>query len=234
MRLRHATLAVVTLTLLGVAGCGDDSDDKAPAAQAPGASAGPSADGGLGGPGASAAPGSSAAPGTSPTEGTSAAKPPKKGGGAAQGPAGKPVVSPDVLTAAGIGPYQVGVQQRELTSADLVGKVTKTKDTCTTAKGLSEYHSPALAFTGGKLQRLTVTSPKVATPKGAKVGTGYANLKGMYPGGKQLDDWVGASGWYAVDGGNALLFRIKDDKVTAIDAGAGPAVQFFYTDKQGC
>jgi hypothetical protein len=229
MRLRHATLAVVTLTLLGVAGCGDDSDDKTPAAPAPGASAAPSADGGLGGPGASATPGSSAAPGTPPTEGTSAAGPPKKGG-----PAGKPAVSPDVLTAAGIGPYQVGVAQRELTSADLVGKVTKARDTCTTARGLGEYHSPALAFTGGKLQRLTVTSPKVTTPKGAKVGTGYAKLKGMYPGGKQLDDWVGAGAWYAVDGGNALLFRIKDDKVASIDAGAGPAVQFFYTDKQGC
>ena len=221
MRLRHATLAVATLTLLAVAGCGDDSDDKAPAAQPPGASAGPSADGGLGGPGASRSP---TAPGT----------PPRKGGGATQGPAGKPAVSPDVLTADGIGPYQVNVRQSELTSADLVGKVTKTKDTCTTAKGLGEYHTPALAFAGGKLQRLTVTSPKVTTPTGAKVGTGYAKLKGMYPGGKQLDDWVGAGAWYAVDGGNALLFRIKDDKVTAIDAGAGPAVQFFYTDKQGC
>ena len=234
MRLRHATLAVAALTLLGVAGCGDDPEDKAPAAAAAGASAGPSADGGLGGPGSSAAPGTSADPGTPPTEGTSPTKPPKRSGGAAQGPAGKPKKSPDVLTAAGIGPYTVGVQQGELTSADLVTQVGKPKDTCTTAKGLSEYHAPTLAFTGGKLQRLTVTSPAVTTPAGAKVGLAYANLKGLYPSGKQLDDWVGASAWYAVDGGNALLFRIKDDKVTSIDAGAATAVQFFYTDKQGC
>ena len=60
MRLRHATLAVAVLTVLSVAGCGDDSAD----------------------------------PGTPPTEGTSAAKPPKKGGGAAQMPAGKPAATP--------------------------------------------------------------------------------------------------------------------------------------------
>ncbi|GAA3338912.1 hypothetical protein GCM10020358_20730 [Amorphoplanes nipponensis] len=233
MRLRHATLAVAALTLLGVAACGDDSDDKGSAAPAAGVSAGPSAGGALGGPGASAAPGASA-PGIPPTEGTSPTKPPKKGGGAAQGPAGKPKISPDVLTAAGIGPYTAGVAQSELKSADLIGKVTATKDTCTTAKGLGEYHTPALAFAAGRLQRVTVTSPEVATPAGAKVGTGYAGLKALYPNGKQLDDWLGASAWYAVDGGNALLFRIKADKVAAIDAGAATAVQFFYTDKQGC
>jgi hypothetical protein len=88
MRLRHATLAVAVLTVLSVAGCGDDSDDPAPVAPAPSVSAGPSTDGALGGPAASAD------PGTPPTEGTSTAKPPKKGGGAAQGPAGKPAATP--------------------------------------------------------------------------------------------------------------------------------------------
>jgi hypothetical protein len=230
MRFRHATLAVAALTVLGVAACGDDPDDGVtPAAPAPGVSVAASAGSGD----TPTQPGSSANPNTPPTEGTSTAKPPKKGGGAAQGPAGKPAGSPDVLTAAGIGPYSIGIDQRELKSAGLVGKITTTK-TCGTTKGLSKYHTPALAFTGGKLQRLTVTSTKVSTPTGAKVGTTYASLKGMYPTGKQLDDWVGASAWYTLDGGNALLFRIKDDKVASIDAGAGSVVQFFYTDKQGC
>jgi hypothetical protein len=228
MRFRHATLAVAALTVFGVTACSDDPEDATPAAPAPGASVAASADASLGDPGASAS------PSTPPTEGTSTAKPPKKGSGdTAQGPAGKPAGSPDVLTAAGIGPYSIGVKQGELKEAGLVGKVT-TKKTCGTAKGLSEYHAPALAFTDGHLQRLTVTSTKIATPTGAKVGTSYANLKGMYPAGKQLDDWVGASAWYTLDGGNALLFRIKDGKVASIDAGAGQVVQFFYTDKQGC
>jgi hypothetical protein len=225
-------LAIAALTMLGVAACGDDSDDNATPAT-PAASASVAASAAASGAGTLGGPGASAAASTAPTEGTSATKPPKKGAGANQGPAGKPAGSPDVLTAAGMGPYSVGVAQTELKSAGLVGAVT-TKDACATAKGLSEYHSPALAFTGGKLQRLTVTSSKVTTTTGAKVGTSYANVKGMYPNGKQLDDWVGASAWYTLDGGNALLFRIADDKVASIDAGVGQAVQYFYTDKQGC
>lgn len=93
MRLRHATLAIATLTLLGVTACGDDSDDPAPVAPAPSVSAGPSAGGAPGDPGASAAP-SSVSSGTPPTEGTSVTNPPKKGGEAAQGPAGKPTTAP--------------------------------------------------------------------------------------------------------------------------------------------
>jgi hypothetical protein len=225
-------LAIAALSLLVVAACGD-SDKADSGTPSPGASVGASAQDGLGGPGASGAPGSSADPGTPPTEGTSPSRPPKKGAGANQGPAGKPAGSPDVLTAAGIGPYSIGIKQTELKSSGLVGNVT-TKDACATAKGLGEYHTPALAFTDGKLQRLTVTSTKVVTPTGAKIGTSYPNIKGMYPGGKQLDDWVGASAWYTLDGDNALLFRIKDDKVASIDAGVGSVVRFHYTDKQGC
>jgi hypothetical protein len=223
MRLRRATLAIAAFTLLGVAACGDDSADEAtptaPAPTVPTAAAGT-----LGDPGASSAPGASQ---------TKATKPPKKNGGGNQEPAGRPAGSPDVLTAAGLGPYSIGIAQAELKSAKLLGKVT-TNDSCATAKGLGEYHTPTLAFDKGKLQRLTVTSPKIATTTGAKIGASYASVKGMYPGGKQLDDWVGASAWYTLDGGNALLFKIKDGKVASIDAGAGPAVQFFYTDKQGC
>jgi hypothetical protein len=233
MRLRHATLAIAALTMLGVAGCGDDPDDTpAPGTPAPGASVAASGTGAPGDPSAPAGD-TSASPTTPPTEGTVPSKAPKKGGEANQGPAGRGAGSPDVLSAAGLGPYEIGATQNGLKSDDLLGKVS-TKDACATAKGLSAYGTPALAFTKGKLQRLTVTSSKIATVAGAKVGTSYASLKGMHPAGKQLDDWVGASAWYTLDGGNALLFRISDGKVASIDAGADPAVQFFYTDKQGC
>jgi hypothetical protein len=224
-------LAVAALTLLGVAACGDDPDDApafvtpAPGTSAPasGAPVGPSTPAG----------GAPASPSTPPTEGTSRSQPPKQGGQANQGPAGKGAGAPDVLSAAGLGPYEIGAAQGALKSGKLLGKVA-TKDGCATARGVGAYASPELAFAKGKLQRLTVTSPKIATVAGAKVGTSYATLKGMYPNGKQLDDWVGASAWYTLDGGNALLFRISDGKVASIDAGADPAVQFFYTDKQGC
>lgn len=237
MRLRRATLAIAALSLLGVAACGDDSEDKAGQPAFVDASTGASAGAAPGAPGgASAGPGggSGTGPSTPAGEGTATVKPPKKGGGAKQGPAGgRQAAAPEVLSAAGVGPYAIGVKQQELTSSGLVGKVS-TKDACATARGLSDYDSPALAFSGGKLQRLTVTSTKLATSTGATVGSSYADVKGQYPGGKQLNDWNGASAWYALDGANALLFRIKDDKVASIDAGAGQAVQFKYTDQQGC
>jgi hypothetical protein len=84
MRLRHAAMAAAMLTMLSVAGCGDDADDKAPVAPAPSVSVAPSAAAG-----APDAPGASAEPGAVPTEGIASAKPPKPGEGAAQGPAGK-------------------------------------------------------------------------------------------------------------------------------------------------
>ena len=91
MRLRHAALAIAALTLLGVTACGDDPDDAAPAAPVSSVPAGLSAPGT---PRPSAAVGTSADPGTPPTEGTATAKPPSKGGEAAQGPAGKPTSTP--------------------------------------------------------------------------------------------------------------------------------------------
>ena len=91
MRLRHAALAVAALTVLSVAGCGDDSDDKAPVAPAPSVSTGPSI--AVEAPGGADAGGASTDPGTPPTEGTSSQQPPKKGE-AAQGPAGKPATTP--------------------------------------------------------------------------------------------------------------------------------------------
>ncbi|MFI7596858.1 hypothetical protein [Actinoplanes sp. NPDC049681] len=237
MRHRRAAVAVAALALLGVAACGDDSDDKGtPATVTPGASAPAVLGGSPGAPagGASAAPGgASAAPGAIPTEGTASQQPPKKGGGANQRPAGKGAVEPDVLAAAGLGPYAIGVAQRDLKSAGLIGAVS-TKQKCATAKGLADYASPALAFSDGKLERISVTSRDVSTATGAEVGTTYAKVKQLYPSGKQLDDWVGAKAWFAVDGGNALLFVIKNDRVASMQAGPAQALQFHHTDDQGC
>ncbi|MEV8507248.1 hypothetical protein AB0368_20870 [Actinoplanes sp. NPDC051475] len=236
MRHRRVAVAVAAFALLGVAACGDDSDDKGtPAAVPPGASAPAASGGSPAAPGGeSVAPGGTpAAPGAVPTEGTASQQPPKKGGGANQRPAGKGAVEPDVLSAAGLGPYAIGVAQPDLKSAQLIGAVS-TKHDCATAKGLSDYASPGLAFSDGKLERISVTSRDISTATGAEVGTTYAKVKAMYPSGKQLDDWVGAKAWFTLDGGNALLFVIKDDRVASMQAGPAQALQFHHTDNQGC
>jgi len=146
---------------------------------------------------------------------------------------GKGTPPNELLTASGLGPYLIGVAQKDLSSAGLVGAVAE-KDACATAKGLGSYHAPALGFDGGTLQRVTVTSPDVSTASGVTVGTAFAEIKSKYPKGQALDNWLGATAWYAADGKNALLFTIKDGKVASIDAGAGQAVRFRYTDNQGC
>ncbi|AGL21304.1 hypothetical protein [Actinoplanes sp. N902-109] len=203
---RPAALAVAAITLIGVAACSHDSDDAgAFVTPAPAASS------------AAAAPAA-----------TTSAPAPRNG----QAPVGKDAGT-DVVSAAGLGPYRTGTAQRDLSSAKLIGSVKKV-DTCTAAAGLSKYKTPSLAFSNGKLTRIAITSSKVQTPAGAKVGMAYDDVKKLYPAGKQLDNWVGASAWYTTDGGNALLFKISDGKVSEIDAGAGEAVQFAYTDQQNC
>ena len=68
----------------------------------------------------------------------------------------------------------------------------------------------------------------------ARTGTGGALvLRGVAGSGKStlLADWVGAPGWFATDGRYALLFRLKDGKVSAIEAGTATTLQFTFTDK---
>ncbi|WP_067509034.1 hypothetical protein [Actinoplanes sp. TFC3] len=207
MRHRRIALTVTAIALLGVAACGNDSDDDAGAFVNPSAAA------------------STAAPAAEPSAPTA-----KNG----QAPVGKDAkTATDVVSASGLGPYLTGVAQADLASAKLIGK-TKKVDKCTAAAGLSKYRAPALAFNDGKLTRISITSTKVKTAGGAKVGMSYDEVKKLYPNGKQLDNWVGASAWYTAEGGNGLLFKIADGKVSAIDAGQGEAVQFAYTDQQGC
>ncbi|ROP31636.1 hypothetical protein [Couchioplanes caeruleus] len=90
MRLRHAAPVLAALTLLGLAACGDDPDDKGtPPPVPPAVSVGASPAAASGGtPGASGRP---ASPQDAPTEGTSSQRPPKKDGGALQGPVGRSV-----------------------------------------------------------------------------------------------------------------------------------------------
>ena len=232
MRHRPIVLLISAVTVISLAGC---SKDDAPAA-APRFEPGAAASGAPGAPGASAvagAPGSSAAPGDPAAPGATNSAEPSKPGDAANGPGGRPAKSADSVSAAGLGPYEIGVPQKELKSAGLLGKVSGGGN-CDTGSGDDKYHSPKLTFRDAKLQRLTVTAKSVVTPEGAKVGTSYADVKGMYPAGKQLSDWVGASGWLTTDGDYALLFKIKGGKVAAIEAGEVSPVQFAFTDNQAC
>jgi hypothetical protein len=224
MRHHRVVLVAVALTLFGVAACSHDKKDASAAAPAP--VSGTSADTGTG-----------AAPATEPAI---QGKPEitKNPDGTLNRGGGRPATSEAALTAGGFGPYKIGVSQAGLASAGLIGKVsTASSANCqgyATATGLSKYHSPALVFYRGKLLHLTVSSADLATDKGVKVGTALANVKGQYPGGKQLDDWTGTSAWFATIGDFALLFPTRNGKVAAIQAGMAEPLQFKYTDNQGC
>jgi hypothetical protein len=148
----------------------------------------------------------------------------------------RPATSGSTVTAGGLGPYQVGVAVGELRAAGLVTRIAPIKGCAgyTGAIGAHRYHSPDLVFYQGRLLHLTVDSARVATDKGVQVGTRAANVRGRYPGGKQLDDWAGNSAWLAVQGDYALLFAMKNGKVTRVQAGMAEPLQFKFTDNQGC
>src|SRR4051812_41061124 len=188
MRHRLAVLTAV-LAVAGLAACSHDKDDEpTPQAQVtvPGGSTAPL-------PGASSslgvAPGASSSVGVPPgASGTAPAgtKPSTPGPGPnASGPArGKGLPTGADISAAGFGPYAIGVAQADLSSAGLVGKVSTDSSGCGRGNGVSKYHSPALVFAKGKLEHIKVTSAKVKTTEGVRVGTTFADVKGSYPEGK--------------------------------------------------
>jgi hypothetical protein len=241
MRHRRILTSVAVLTLLLTAGCGSDDKDQAVAPAPAGAvPATPAADPGVASPDPHASsagvPGanSTAAPTENAPTGKSTGKPGRSGRGTT--PKGSTSAPGAQLSASGLGPYQVAAARDDLKAAGLLGKV-DTSAGCpdfVVAKGLPQYQSPALVFHQGKLQYTRVTSSKTATPAGAKVGMKLADVKKKYPAGKQLDDWNGAIAWFATTGGNALMFRFKDNKVESIEAGLAEPLQFRFTDGEGC
>jgi len=203
--MRHRLVALSAALTLAAAGCSHDKADK-PTWQ-PGAPGSPAP-----------AAGDAVTPEAVPT-----------GVSLASGtPAG------DELDATGFGPYAIGTTQAKLASSGLVGKISKDVNGCGTADGTRKWNSPGLIFADGRLQHVKVTTSKIKTTEGVKVGSAYATVKAKYPKGKQLADWVGATGWYARSGDFALLFRVKNGKVTAIEAGSASTLQFTFTDNQGC
>jgi hypothetical protein len=186
-------------------------------------------------------------PGAPPETGTPApgTRAPGTGGPGAQPPPRKPAqtgtsrerpgLAADSLSAAGLGPYQQGTPQQQLRSSHLLGPASTAE--CpgyVVAKGLSRFQTPTLVFHQGRLQYLRVNSATVATSAGARVGMSAADVRARHPGGRQLDDWVGATAWFAPTGDDALLFRITDGKVASIEAGLAEPLQFRFTDGQGC
>jgi hypothetical protein len=222
MRLRCIVVLAAVAALLTA--CGDDPDDTATPAPAPA--------------GSSAAAGPSAPAPIIEPDGTGKPEIATNPDGTINSGGPRPGTSESVLTAGGFGPYKIGVGQRDLASGDLIGKVTVVKSgNCAgygMAKGIGRYHSPALVFFKGRLLRLTVSAPEVATDKGVKIGAPMSDVQGRYPAGKQIDDWTGRGAWLAPVGDYGLLFDMRDAKVAAIQAGMTEPMQFKYTDDQGC
>jgi hypothetical protein len=223
MRLRPVIILTAAALLLGA--CSDDEPQET-VSQAPppaAASASPSA-----GPGAP----------TSRVEPDATGKPEivTNPDGTVNSGGPRPGTSESVVTAGGFGPYKIGVSQKDLDKAGLIGKVDAAKGgNCAgyaTSKGIKKYASPALVFFQGRLLRLTVTAG--GTDKGIKTGATMAEVQKAYPDGKQLDDSIGRGSWLAATGDFALLFDMQDQKVAAIQAGMTEPMQFKYTDNQGC
>jgi len=218
--MRRAALALAALAMLGLTAC---SSDKKPASWEAGAGAG-----------ASSAPApAAAAAAESATRAPFAENP---DGTVNRSPGAQPAASNSKINAGGLGPYRIGVTLQTLQSAKLVTAVTPAKscDNYTTAQGVTKYHSPQLVFFKGKLLHLSIGSPSITTDKGIKIGSPLANVRSSYPGDKQLDDWTGGSAWLAMTGDYALLFPVRDGKVSQVQAGMAEPLQFKYTDNQGC
>jgi hypothetical protein len=234
MRYRRVLLSVAAFALLAAAGC---SSGTSGAAGTPPVATGPSSAAAV--PATSGAAGDPAGQPTSvppaqgqPTEGTSV----KPGGGTATARPGAGFAPGAQLSATGLGPYRVDTARAGLQDAGLLTSV-KASAGCpdfVVAKGLPGFQTPRLVFYRGKLQYASVTSSKLATTEGAKVGMKLADVKKKYPKGKQLDDWNGAVAWFAAEGENALMFRFKNNKVQSIEAGVAEPLQFRFTDGEGC
>jgi hypothetical protein len=216
-----AVLLAVTLLL---AGCGKDDEDKTPsAAAAPGATP------------------SSAGPTTRyPVESAAPGKPEitRNPDGTVNSGGPRPATQEAALTAGGFGPYRIGVSQQELESAGLVGPVRAAgSDNCpgyATATGTDRYHSPSLVFFKSRLLRLSVDEFGLGTDQNVQIGAPLATVQKQYPKGKQIDDWTGRPAWLAATGDYALLFEMRDGKVSVIQAGMTEPMTFRYTDNQGC
>ena len=215
MRCRLAVLTAV-LAVGSLAACSRDKGDR-PAPQAQPAVAAAST---VPRPGGSVEETKPTAPGPGPSAGG-----PRHGQGLPSG---------TQLSEAGVGPYVIGIERVELASAGLVGAVSAGTDGCESGTGLREYGTPALFFTKGALRHLKITDAAIRTPAGVGVGTALAEAKRAYPGGRVLAGPAGATAWFAENGDFALLMRIGDGKVAAIEAGPAATLPLTFTGGQGC
>jgi hypothetical protein len=152
---------------------------------------------------------------------------------APSGPAKGRTVS-NQLSATGLGPYAIGSDQAELTGAHLIGAVTTAATGCGSTRGVAKWNAPALVFRDGKLTHVKVTSRKIRTTKKVQVGSTLAAVMARYPGGSALVDRARATAWYVTSGDFALLFRLKKNRVAAIEAGPAATLQATFTAGRGC
>lgn len=228
---RGAVALMAALSMMTVAGCGDDEEPQAVAPPPATTQAAPVEP---------AVTPSAAAPVSSAPlipEKTTTGKPE-----IARNPDGtentaqvKPVIEEAKLSSGGLGPYKIGAELTALQKAKLVAKVQKMScPDYTSGRGTAKYHAPELVFYQGKLLRMTISKGGAATNRGIKLGSTMGAVQEKYPEGKRIDDWTGRGAWVAAIGDYGLLFDMTDAKVTGLQAGMAGPMQFKYTDNQGC
>ncbi|MFC7534917.1 hypothetical protein [Actinoplanes sp. GCM10030250] len=203
--MRRSPLIVMTavLALTAVTGCSDD-DDKKPAAAPEAASAPPSAE---------------------PTVSLDAP----------DGTAGTPKAeisdpsgfAPFSVQSIGVGAYEVGETQADLTEAGLLTNPVDAAG-CTTATGTGMFSKPEVFLSGGKVVMVK------ATKDDPRIGKPLAELQAEFAEGKAVTGAAGATGWEVVEETNSLLFVATGGTVSAVAGGVTASVQKNFTSGSGC
>ncbi|MEV0896763.1 hypothetical protein [Actinoplanes sp. NPDC049802] len=134
------------------------------------------------------------------------------------------------ISAAGYGPFRIGMTQQEITDAGLVTGLTP--NGCGRAGGFTG--APETDVWGGELVRVRVTDPTVTTTGNVAIGATVDDVRAAYPSGRAVTGTGGVTGWLVVDGTGALLLELAGGTVSALTAGDATTVEKVFTGERGC
>lgn len=156
---------------------------------------------------------------------------------ATPGAAAAPTAAPWTLTATGGHGVRIGMSEAEVRAALGLSPVVPVKHPG--CRYLDDPGKPpALAFMleNDTLTRIEVRDGSVATAEGARVGSGEAEVKAMYPSVEsQPHKYTGPTGHYLIvtpanDNANRMVFETDGNRITVWRVGRTAAVQYV----EGC
>lgn len=160
-------------------------------------------------------------------------------GATASAPTPTRAVGPMDLTEFGIGPVRVGMTLAEVAGVTSAG--IRLVDTDSTACSyLSWRDGPKgvlIMAEGGRVVRIDVRNPAIATPEGIKIGSSEAEVQARYPGQVEVQPHKYTDGHYlvvtprnAADSDLRIVFETDGKKVETFRGGRVPQVLYV----EGC